>query len=526
MAGAISGSGPLSFTNGTFTLTANNSGFAGATNISSSAIVIADGTNALAAGSAFTLADGSELEIAIPSGTTASQTIGSLAGNGIVSASGPTGDSVSLNTGGDNTSTAFSGVVTDASQGATLALTKIGTGTFTLAGANTYSSGTMIAGGTLAVASDGNLGATSGVVTFAGGTLETTATLVSARAVTLKTAGTVQVDGATTSTLSGVISGGGALAKTGAGTLTLTGANAYGGGNTLANFNTGASLDLKGLAYTSGAPSTMESFTFTSAGAGTLSVMENGVTEKFALTGVLGGTSYFAQSDGNGGTLVNEGFTAVCYCTGTRIRTTRGDVAVENLAVGDLAITASGGHRPITWIGHRDIDCGAAPVPSDAWPVRIRAGAFGIGANDNALPERELRLSPGHPVLVGSGPNEHLVPIMCLINGTSVDRVAVDEVTYWHVELDEHDILIAENLPAESFLDYGNRAWFGPDAEAHALANPDFVVPGLGARCRPVALDGPLVEAERRRLEALFATSLAAPCAWPTGDGKLAIELT
>ena len=202
---------------------------------------------------------------------------------------------------------------------------------------------------------------------------------------------------------------------------------------------------------------------------------------------------------------------AVCFTTGTLIRTRRGDIAVEDLAVGDMAATAYGGHRPIRWIGHRTVACTA-----ETWPVRIMAGAFGGG-----LPERELRLSPGHPVLVGADENHrggHLVPIMCLINGTSIARMPVDSVTYWHLELDAHDILLAEGLPAESFLDYGTRPWFGADAEDHALANPEFVVPGLGARCRPVAVAGTVVEAERCRIDALFAMRLAADCAWPNHD--------
>ncbi len=205
--------------------------------------------------------------------------------------------------------------------------------------------------------------------------------------------------------------------------------------------------------------------------------------------------------------------TPVCFTTGTLIRVARGDVPVEALVVGDMAVTASGARRPIAWIGHRTIDCRALPAPSQSWPVRVRAGAFGGG-----LPERDLRLSPGHPVLVGNGAGEVLVPIMCLINGTTVARVPVDTVTYWHVELDAHDILLAEGLPAESFLDCGNRSWF---ADGDALDDPDFVAPGLGGRCRPVAVDGPAVEAERRRLDGLFAMSLASACAWPGMDDGL-----
>ena len=206
----------------------------------------------------------------------------------------------------------------------------------------------------------------------------------------------------------------------------------------------------------------------------------------------------------------------MCFVSGTSIRTTRGDVAVEALTAGDRAITADGSERAIRWIGKRDIECAELAEPSTSWPVRIRAGAFGAG-----LPKRDLYLSPGHPVLVGRGGDEVLVPVMCLINGTSIARVSVDTVTYWHVELDAHDLLLAEGLPAESFLDYGNRGWFEKGGD-HDLLHPDWVAPGLEGRCRPVALDGPVVEAERRRLDMVFAAGLTAQCRWPSEEGVAA----
>ncbi|WP_245442943.1 Hint domain-containing protein [Methylobacterium terrae] len=205
----------------------------------------------------------------------------------------------------------------------------------------------------------------------------------------------------------------------------------------------------------------------------------------------------------------------VCFTTGTLIRTARGEVAVEDLRVGDRAVTASGALRPIVWIGHRAIAAAGPLLPHDQQPVRIRAGAFGAG-----LPARDLRLSPGHPVLVGAeAGNEggHLVPVMCLINGTTIAREPVAAVTYWHVELDSHDILLAEGLPAESYLDWGDRPFFTEGSD-HALHNPDFVVPGLAARCRPVAVDGPVVEAERARLSGVFAAALGADCAWDEAE--------
>ncbi|MGE7418766.1 Hint domain-containing protein [Methylobacterium tarhaniae] len=211
--------------------------------------------------------------------------------------------------------------------------------------------------------------------------------------------------------------------------------------------------------------------------------------------------------------LVNS--VAVCFTSGTCVRTLRGEVAVEDLRVGDHAVTASGALRPIVWIGHRRLEADGPVLPPSQQPVRIRAGAFGPG-----LPVRDLRLSPGHPVLVGAdadGAGGHLVPIMCLINGTTIAREPVASATYWHVELDSHDILLAEGLPAESYLDWGDRPFFD-EASDHALHNPDFVVPGLAARCRPVAVDGPVVEAERARLSGVFAAALGEACAWDEAE--------
>ncbi|KQQ32583.1 hypothetical protein ASF58_24255 [Methylobacterium sp. Leaf125] len=208
-------------------------------------------------------------------------------------------------------------------------------------------------------------------------------------------------------------------------------------------------------------------------------------------------------------------YAPVCFVTGTGIRVNRAgletDVAVEDLRVGDQAVTASGAVRAITWIGHRHLDSRGRALPRDQQPIRVRAGAFGSG-----LPARDLSLSPGHPVLVGAEADYHgghLVPIMCLVNGTSITREPADAVTYWHVELESHDILLAEGLPAESYLDWGDRPFFDEGSD-HALHNPDFVVPGLSARCRPVAVEGAVVDAERDRLGAVFAAQVAAQCAW------------
>ncbi|WP_187272611.1 Hint domain-containing protein [Methylobacterium sp. WL9] len=188
----------------------------------------------------------------------------------------------------------------------------------------------------------------------------------------------------------------------------------------------------------------------------------------------------------------------VCFVTGTLIQTTRGDVAVEDLAVGDLTVTASGAQRPIRWIGSRTIDCTRHPRPAEILPVRIAAGAFAENR-----PSRDLLVSPGHS-LCFDVLGEVLIPASSLVNGTTITHQDVETVTYWHVQLDSHDILIANGQPAESYLDMGNRSFFAdgdvvaldatPDADAAARTHADF--------CRPFHAGGALVDAVRGQVQA------------------------
>ncbi len=208
-----------------------------------------------------------------------------------------------------------------------------------------------------------------------------------------------------------------------------------------------------------------------------------------AANGDLIGTTVGGGLDGDG--TVFE-LTPPCYRAGTLIRTDRGQVAVEALAVGDIVPTVLGGRQPVRWIGHRRIDCRRHPRPEDVWPVRVSAGAFG-----DRMPLRDLWLSPDHAVFVEDG----LIPIKHLINDRSIAQVQVDTVTYYHIELPAHDVLLAEGLPCESYLDTGNRTAFingGAFVEAHA----DFAPRHWTETCRPMVFDGPVMD---RTLELIFA---------------------
>ncbi len=161
-----------------------------------------------------------------------------------------------------------------------------------------------------------------------------------------------------------------------------------------------------------------------------------------------------------------------CFAAGTRIGTETGPIRVENLAVGDMVVTEDGRAEPIVWLGSRAIDCARHPKPETVWPVCIAAGAFGAG-----YPARDLWLSPDHAVFV----NGVLAPIKLLINGTSIAQVKRSAVSYYHVELPCHEVIRAEGMAVESYLDLGDRMDFSGDAKTPRLF-PDF-----GARLKPDA---------------------------------------
>jgi hypothetical protein len=174
----------------------------------------------------------------------------------------------------------------------------------------------------------------------------------------------------------------------------------------------------------------------------------------------------------------------VCFATGTRIATMRGQVAIERLRVGDIVKLADGGVQPALWIGQAEIDIAHHPHPETVRPVLIRAGAFSDG-----VPLRDLRVSPDHGMLFG----DVLVPAVLLVNGASILQEPFwDSITYWHLEVPEHTVILAEGTPAESYLDDGGRASF--DHAGIAAQFIDFAVrreAGLSttASCRPVLRD-------------------------------------
>jgi hypothetical protein len=98
-----------------------------------------------------------------------------------------------------------------------------------------------------------------------------------------------------------------------------------------------------------------------------------------------------------------------------------------------------------------------------------------------------------------------LIPVKYLINGTTIAPVRRDKVAYYHVELPRHAILLAESLPAESYLDTGDRSNFANGGGGVAL-HPDFASRHWdAAACAPLIVTGPALDAARRRVNSFAA---------------------
>ena len=153
-------------------------------------------------------------------------------------------------------------------------------------------------------------------------------------------------------------------------------------------------------------------------------------------------------SDGSGGSLITLGGELPCFARGTSILTPQGYRPVETLRPGDPVINAAGERRPVRWVGWRTLDLGPRSAKS-ARPIIILPGAFGP-----SKPFKTMRLSPLHCIYVQGV----LIPVTHLVNGATILRDETSPaMTYYHVELDRHDVMLAEGLECESYFCDGNR---------------------------------------------------------------------
>ncbi|MFV1877111.1 Hint domain-containing protein [Nioella sp.] len=169
------------------------------------------------------------------------------------------------------------------------------------------------------------------------------------------------------------------------------------------------------------------------------------------------GTSNVYQGTASGPNLY------LCFAEGTAIATPNGEVAVETLAIGDSVVTAEGRSVAVKWIGRQTVMTRFGPAER-LMPVRFAAGSLGGG-----LPNMDLTVTADHGMLVDG--------VIChagaLVNGTTITRVPLEEMgeayTVYHIETEEHEIILANGAPAETFIDNVSRRVFDNYAEFEAL---------------------------------------------------------
>ncbi|MES2712592.1 MAG: Hint domain-containing protein [Pseudomonadota bacterium] len=173
----------------------------------------------------------------------------------------------------------------------------------------------------------------------------------------------------------------------------------------------------------------------------------------------------------------------LCFTPETRIATPRGEVRIRDLRVGHLVLCQGMGGtvQPIKWIGKVQAEIARHPRPERVRPILIKAGAL-----EDGVPSRDLRVSPDHAILRGIV----LVPARLLLNGvTIVQEHDWPQITYYHLELPRHSVLIADGAPAESWLDDGRRAQFSNSGVTVRFVDFESACASRGLTCFPVLRD-------------------------------------
>lgn len=282
----------------------------------------------------------------------------------------------------------------------------------------------------------------AGVVTATGGELQWTGNLTGTNTLQISNTGSLALVDAITLGLSKVEFLGSA------GELQITTPNLFGGGT------------ITGMTIGSGAGTKTTIIDFD--GRNVTSAFFDNDTDQLTINFLQGGSTVFLTNDLSGAFANWDAGTdtvfltdTVCYAAGTRILTADGEITVEDIREGDLVVVVDGGRRsvlPVKWVGVSPVNLAANPHPELVAPVRIAKGAFAEN-----VPSRDLIVSPPHAIFVDGT----LIPAKMLVNDMTITReIDRSAVTYYHIELERHAIILADNLPAESYLDTGNRSFF------------------------------------------------------------------
>lgn len=138
----------------------------------------------------------------------------------------------------------------------------------------------------------------------------------------------------------------------------------------------------------------------------------------------------------------------ICLVEGTKVQTPQGWERIERLRAGDLVLTRDHGPQPIRHVAARRY---RFLSPKDAMkPIEIGPDSLSPG-----VPSAPLCVSPQHRILVEDPDtgDEVLVPAAKLTWRKGIRRMRGKQAaTYYHLLLDQHEVLMANGAPVESLL--------------------------------------------------------------------------
>jgi len=180
--------------------------------------------------------------------------------------------------------------------------------------------------------------------------------------------------------------------------------------------------------------------------------LKDGKTTTLNVTGI-GDYGYALGSDPNGN-LIYE----VCFLTGSMIKTLKGEIAVEDICIGDQVLTFDWKLNKeipstIRWVGSKTIKVNSTLMDDEAgYPVRIVKNAIAEG-----IPYKDLLITAEHSLFF----EDKLIPVRMLVNGYSIYYdYSITDYTYYHIETDRHSVIWADGMLTETYLDTGNRSQF------------------------------------------------------------------
>lgn len=200
-----------------------------------------------------------------------------------------------------------------------------------------------------------------------------------------------------------------------------------------------------------------------------------GITGMVVLADATG--QHYLITDGDPGFTGGEAITTsavdFCFAPGTQISTPTGHELVENLKIGDPILTTEGETVSVKWMGHQSFLKLTDPSGRRT-PVKIEAGA--LGPNQ---PVSDLCITADHALLIDG----MLINAGALVNDSTIrflDRSELpDHVVYYHVETENHDTILANGVPAETFVDYVGRRGFDNYQEYLDLYGCERIIPEM-----------------------------------------------